>query len=77
MLLPWEYGVRKLFRRPSRSRLTLAALATVIMLVFLMVGFIRGLEQSLVVSGDADVVLVYSVNTEESLENSAIAARTP
>ena len=77
MLLPWEYGVRNLFRRPIRSLLTLAALATVIMLVFLMVGFIRGLEQSLVISGDSDVVLVYSVNSEESLDNSAIAARTP
>ncbi len=77
MLLPWEYGVRNLARRPVRTALTLVALATVVMLVFVVVGFIRGLEQSLSVSGDKDVVLVYSINSEENIENSSIAARTP
>ncbi|TWU34155.1 FtsX-like permease family protein [Novipirellula aureliae] len=77
MLLPWEYGVRNLARRPLRTALTLVALATVVMLVFVVVGFIRGLEQSLVVSGDESVVLVYSVNSEENIENSSIPARTP
>lgn len=77
MLLPWEYGVRNLARRPVRSSLTLVALATVVMLVFVVVGFIRGLERSLAISGDDDVVLVYSVNSEENIENSSIAARTP
>ena len=77
MLLPWEYGVRNLARRPVRTALTLVALATVVMLVFVVVGFIRGLEQSLAVSGDENVMLVYSVNSEENIENSSIAARTP
>ena len=77
MLLPWEYGVRNLARRPLRTALTLAALAVVILLVFVIVGFIRGLEKSLSISGDADVVLVYSVNSEENIENSAIASRIP
>ncbi|WP_442509322.1 ABC transporter permease [Novipirellula sp. SH528] len=77
MLLPWEYGVRNLARRPLRTALTLVALATVVMLVFVVVGFIRGLEQSLEVSGDPDVVLVYSVNSEENIENSSITAGTP
>ena len=77
MLLPWEYGVRNLARRPVRTALTLVALATVVMLVFVVVGFIRGLEQSLLVSGDEEVVLIYSVNSEENIENSSIAARTP
>lgn len=77
MLLPWEYGVRNLARRPMRTALTLVALATVVMLVFVVVGFIRGLEQSLTVSGDENVVLVYSVNSEENIENSSIAARIP
>jgi putative ABC transport system permease protein len=76
-LLPWEYGVRNLLRRPSRSALTLAALAVVVLLIFVVVGFIRGLEQSLAVSGDADVVLVYSMNAEANIENSAIAAQVP
>ncbi len=77
MLLPWEYGVRNLVRRPVRTVLTFVALATVVMLVFVVVGFIRGLERSLAISGDEDVVLVYSVNSEENIESSSIAARTP
>ncbi|WP_436717794.1 ABC transporter permease [Roseiconus lacunae] len=77
MLLPWEYGVRNLARRPIRTTLTLVAMATVVMLVFVVVGFIRGLEQSLAVSGEEDVVLVYSVNSEENIENSSITAQTP
>ncbi|QEG00353.1 FtsX-like permease family protein [Stieleria maiorica] len=77
MLLPWEYGVRNLARRPVRTALTLVALATVVMLVFVVVGFIRGLERSLSVSGDPNVVLVYSVNSEENIENSSIAANAP
>lgn len=76
-LLPWEYGVRNLLRRPTRSLLTLLALATVILLIFVVVGFIRGLEKSLAVSGDPSVVLVYSVSAEQNIENSSIAARTP
>lgn len=77
MLLPWEYGIRNLARRPVRTALTMVALATVVMLVFVVVGFIRGLEQSLTVSGDKNVVLIYSVNSEENIENSSIASRTP
>ena len=42
-LLPWEYGIRNLFRRPLRSGLTLAGLTIVILLVFVVVGFIRGI----------------------------------
>lgn len=76
-LLPWDYGIRNLGRRPVRSLLTLAALATVVLLMLVVVGFIRGLEDSLAVSGDSDVVLVYSLGAEENLENSAIAARVP
>lgn len=77
MLLPWEYSVRNLARRPVRTILTLLALATVVMLVFVVIGFIRGLERSLSVSGDENVVLVHSINSEENIENSSIASRTP
>lgn len=76
-LLPWEYGVRNLLRRPMRSALTLAALTVVILLVFVVVGFIRGLEKSLAVSGDQAVVLIYSLGAAENIENSAVPARTP
>jgi putative ABC transport system permease protein len=75
-LLPWEYGVRNLFRRPSRSLLTLLALTLVVLLVLVVVGFIRGLETSLVVSGDERVVLVHAPGGSENVENSTIAGRT-
>ncbi|MDX1946978.1 MAG: ABC transporter permease [Pirellulaceae bacterium] len=75
-LLPWEYGIRNLFRRPARSALTLAALSTVVLLVLVVVAFIRGLESSLAVSGDERVVLVYSIGAAADMENSAIPART-
>ncbi len=75
-LLPWEYGIRNLFRRPTRSLLTLAALTTVVLLVLVVVAFIRGLESSLAVSGDPRVVLVYSIGAAADIENSAIPART-
>lgn len=75
-LLPWEYGIRNLFRRPTRSILTLGALTTVVLLVLVVVAFIRGLEASLAVSGDPRVVLVYSIGAAADIENSAIPGRT-
>lgn len=76
-LLPWEYGVRNLLRRPSRTVLTLLALTIVVLLVFVVVAFIQGLEASLASSGDPDVVLVYSQSAAESIENSAVSSSTP
>src|SRR5438270_291967 len=75
-LLPWEYGVRNLLRRPGRSALTLTGLALVSLLVLIVVGFVRGLEENLSVSGDPDVVLVHSLGAEENVENSSVAAST-
>lgn len=76
MLLPWEYGVRNLTRRPVRTLLTLLALSIVILLVFVVVGFIRGMEQSLATSGEPNVVLVYSKSSEQNIESSSIAGQT-
>jgi ABC-type lipoprotein release transport system permease subunit len=75
-LLPWEYAIRNLFRRPLRTALTFAALTTVILLVFVVVGFIRGLEASLAVSGDPQVAVVFSLGMGENLEYSSIPMRT-
>jgi len=75
-LLPWDYGVRNLYRRPARSGLTLAALTTVVLLVLVVVAFIRGLDRSLATSGDPQVVLVYALGAAADIENSAIPART-
>jgi putative ABC transport system permease protein len=74
--LPWEYGIRNLFRRPLRSVLTLSALTVVVLLVLVVVGFVRGLERSLAVSGDPDVVIVYSLGMGENLEYSSIPMST-
>jgi putative ABC transport system permease protein len=76
-LLPWDYGVRNLFRRPSRSALTLVGLTIVVLLVLVVVGFIRGLEASLTATGNPNVVLVYSLSSAADIENSAISASTP
>lgn len=75
--LPWDYGVRNLLRRPFRTALTLIALVIVVFLVLVVVGFIRGLERSLAISGDPEAVLVHAVTAGENLETSAIPAQTP
>jgi len=74
--LPWEYAIRNLFRRPVRTLLTFAGLATVIVLVFVVVGFIRGLNRSLDVSGDPNTAIVFSLGMGENLEYSSIPMRT-
>jgi len=75
-LLPWEYAIRNLFRRPLRTSLTFVGLTTVIVLVFVVVGFIRGLERSLAVSGDPQTAIVFSLGMGENLEYSSIPMRT-
>jgi putative ABC transport system permease protein len=75
-LLPWEYGVRNLLRRPTRSLLTLLALTLVILLVLVVIGFLRGLETSLAVSGDPRVVYIHSLGSSEHLENSSVPGNT-
>ena len=76
-LLPWEYGVRNLLRRPSRTALTLLALAVVVLLVLVIVSMVRGLEHSLTTSGDPEVVLVYALGADVNVESSAISAQVP
>lgn len=71
-LLPWEYAIRNLFRRPLRTLLTFVGLATVILLVFVVVGFIRGLETSLTVSGNPDAAVAFGLGMGENLEYSSI-----
>lgn len=75
-LLPWEYGIRNLLRRPLRSGLTLLGLTTVVLLVLVVVGFIRGLERALAVSGNPQTVIVFSLGMGENLEYSSVPMRT-
>ncbi|MAV38640.1 MAG: ABC transporter substrate-binding protein [Planctomycetaceae bacterium] len=74
--LPWEYAVRNLFRRPLRTLLTVVALTTVVLVVLVVVGFTRGLERTLLVSGDDQTALVFSLGMGENLEYSSIPMRT-
>ncbi len=74
--LPWEYAIRNLFRRPLRTALTLAGLTVVVLLVLIVVGFIRGMEKSLSVSGDPRVALAFSLGMGKNLEYSSIPMRT-
>lgn len=74
--LPWEYAIRNLFRRPMRTALTFLGLTLVIVLVLVVVGFIRGLERSLAVSGDPQTAVVFSLGMGENLEYSSIPMRT-
>jgi putative ABC transport system permease protein len=74
--LPWEYGIRNLLRRPLRTGLTLLALVTVTLLVMVVLGFVRGLDRSLAVSGDPDTAIVFSLGMGENLEYSSVPLRT-
>ena len=75
-LLPWEYAIRNLFRRPLRTALTFAGLTTVVVLILVIVGFVRGLERSLSESGDPRNAIVFSLGMGENLEYSSIPMRT-
>jgi putative ABC transport system permease protein len=75
-LLPWEYAIRNLFRRPLRTALTFIGLTTVILMVFVVICFIRGLEKSLAVSGDPQVAVVFALGMGENLEYSSIEMST-
>ena len=74
--LPWEYGIRNLFRRPARSLLTLSGLTVVIALVLVIVGFVRGLEKTLEVSGNDNTAIVFALGMGENLEYSSIPMRS-
>ena len=74
--LPWEYAIRNLFRRPLRTGLTFAGLTTVVLLVLVVVGFIRGLDRSLAVSGDPRAAVIFSLGMGENLEYSSISMST-
>ncbi|MGD9714083.1 MAG: ABC transporter permease, partial [Thermomicrobiales bacterium] len=52
------------------------ALTTVTLLVLVVIGFVRGLERTLDVSGDPDTVIVFSLGMGENLEYSSIPQRT-
>jgi len=76
-LLPWDYGVRNLLRRPLRSVLTALGLTLVVFLLLLVLSFVRGLDTSLTNSGDEQVAMISSLAAAENLENSSISEHVP
>jgi ABC-type antimicrobial peptide transport system permease subunit len=76
-LLPWDYGVRNLLRRPLRSLLTALGLTLVVFLLLLVISFLRGLETSLAQSGEADVVMLHGLAAADNIENSSISDQVP
>ena len=75
--LPFEYAVRNLGR--SRLRLVLSVLgsALVVLLVLAAGGFVRGMEQSLSISGSEKNVILLGAGSEESVERSEISMNVP
>jgi ABC-type antimicrobial peptide transport system permease subunit len=76
-LLPWDYGVRNLLRRPLRTGLTALGLTLVVFLLLLVVGFLQGLNTCLEQSGDEQVAMIHSITAADNLENSSISDQLP
>ncbi len=74
--LPWEYGIRNLMRRPLRTALTLVALTTVTLMVMVVLGFVRGLDRSLMTGGHPQTAIVFSLGMGENLEYSSVPMQT-
>lgn len=75
-MLPFEYGIRNLLRRPMRSLLTMLALTLVTSLIFCTIGFLQGLTRMLAVSANPSTAIVFSINMGDNLEYSSISMST-
>jgi putative ABC transport system permease protein len=76
-LLPWDYGVRNLARSPVRLALSLAGSVLVVLLVLAAGAFVRAMDQSFRVSGQANNVILLGAGSEESFERSEIQPSVP
>ncbi len=71
-LIPWDYAVRNLGRNTMRLAMSLGGSALVALLILSAAAFVRGMERSMKVSGNAKNVLLIGAGSEESLERSEI-----
>ncbi|MBM4328446.1 MAG: ABC transporter permease [Deltaproteobacteria bacterium] len=76
-LLPFDYSVRNLGRSPKRLVLIISAGALVVSLVLAAAAFVRGMERSLTVGGNASNVILLATGSEESVERSQIPSSVP
>jgi len=72
-MLPLSYALRNLARRRARTGLTFVGLALITLLVILMTGFARGLDQSAAASARDDVAIVVGASGETDLIRSFLA----
>lgn len=76
-LLPFQYAVRNLGRSSARLLLSLSGSTLVVVLVIAAAAFVRGMDQSLKVSGSPHNVILLGAGSEESVERSEIEASVP
>jgi putative ABC transport system permease protein len=76
-VLPFEYAVRNLGRSPLRLLASVLGSALVVALVLAAGGFVRGMEQSLSISGSDKSVMLLGAGSEESVERSQIDMSVP
>lgn len=74
-LLPIDYAVRSLGRRPLRTALGVAGSVLVVLLVTAAAAFVRGMRTSLAVTATAENVILLGTGSEESIERSQIDPR--
>jgi putative ABC transport system permease protein len=71
-LIPIDYSIRNLGRSPVRLVLSVAGSLLVVLLVLAAGAFVRGMDKSLRVSGQANNVMLLGAGSEESVERSEI-----
>lgn len=76
-LLPFDYAVRNLARRPLRTVLTGLSSALVATLLVATVSFVRGLSGSHADAGEADVAILLSRVSERDVLRSTVSASVP
>ena len=76
-LLPFDYAVRNLARRPVRTALTALSSALVAALLVATVAFVRGLSQSHARAGEPDVAILLSRVSERDVLRSTVGAAVP
>ncbi len=76
-LLPFEYAVRNLGRSPIRLVASVCGSALVVLLVLAAGAFVRGMERSLTISGNARNVMLLGAGSEESVERSQLDMHVP
>jgi putative ABC transport system permease protein len=75
--LPFDYSIRNLGRSPVRLVLSVTGSLLVVLLVLAAGAFVRGMDKSLRVSGQASNVMLLGAGSEESVERSEILPSVP